>query len=132
MAESADLLVALVLLPLEYNQDASGQRREIEEPTYLETMAEIARRFGGGVLWRWPAGERPRGFWWSRGILHDDHLAVIEVDIPDEPAARAWLTRYARRVLIPRFQQDAIYIRMVGPIHVSLVTVGPGRGPAGP
>ena len=30
MAESADLLATLVLLPLEYNRDPSGQRREIE------------------------------------------------------------------------------------------------------
>lgn len=127
MAESADLLVALVLLPLEYNRDSSGHRRQVEEQKYIETMAEIARKFGGGVLWRWPAGVRPQGFWWNRGILHDDHVAVIEVDIPDEPAAKAWLTRYARRILIPRFQQDAIYIRMVGPIQVSLVAVRPGR-----
>ena len=127
MPESANLLVALVLLPLEYNRDVSGHRRPIEEQQYLATMAEIARRFGGGVLWRWPEDLKPRGFWWHRGILHDDHLVVIEVDIPDQPAAKAWLTRYARRILIPRFQQDAIYIRMVGPIHVSLVTVGRSR-----
>jgi len=80
MAEPADLMVALVLLPLAYNTDSSGHRRQVEEQRYVDTMSEIARKFGGGVLWRWPRGVRPQGFWWSRGILFDDHIAVIEVD----------------------------------------------------
>ena len=79
-------------------------------------------KFGGGSLLRRGRGMR-RGFWWDRGILHEDELLAVEVDMPDSRRARDWIRRYAREVLLPRFAQQAIYIRLVGPVEVLFVTV---------
>jgi hypothetical protein len=49
---------------------------------------------------------------------------MIEVDIPNKPWAKTWLKRYAHDVLIPRFEQEAIYIKFIGPIEITLVTIG--------
>jgi hypothetical protein len=122
MVKPSSQLVALVVLPEAYNPDSTGRRRPIEDEKFAQTMRELAAHFGGGALWRFRAGS-PRGYWWSRGVLYEDELAVIEVDIPQEPAARAWLRRYARQVLIPRFEQEAVYIKLIGPVETILVTV---------
>lgn len=116
------VLVALVVLPERYNPDERGGRRQIEDEKFEWTMHEVAARFGGGVLWR--VRERPpKGFWWDRGVLHQDETSVLEVDIPNEVAARNWIAQYARDTLIPRFEQEAMYIRFVGPIEVDLIRV---------
>ena len=115
-------LVALFLLPTEYNPDASGRRRRIEAEKYVVTMRELALKFGGGSLLRPGRGVR-RGFWWDRGILHEDELLAVEVDIPDSRRARQWIRKYAREILLSRFAQRAIYVRLVGPVEVLLVTV---------
>ena len=49
-------------------------------------------------------------------------LALIEVDVPDTEAARAWLRRYARDVLCARFRQKAIYLKCVGPVEHLIVS----------
>lgn len=116
-------IVALVVLPQLYDPDEHGRRRAVEDEKFERTAEEIARQFGGGVLWRFER-EPPHGYWWDRGILHEDELAVLEVDIPDEAASRDWLERYAREVLLPRFEQEAIYMKLVGPVEVAIVTVG--------
>lgn len=115
-------VVALILLPQEYNPDDRGRRRPVEDEKFQKTMEEIAGRFGGGVLWKFEQGAA-RGYWWDRDLLYRDELVAIEVDIPDDAAAKDWLARYAREVLIPRFEQEAIYIKIVGPIQVITVTV---------
>jgi hypothetical protein len=122
MGGSGGFLVALFLLPTEYNPDASGRRRRIEAWKYVATMRELATRFGGGSLLRRGRGIR-RGFWWDRGILYEDELLAVEVDIPDTRRARHWIRKYAREILLPRFAQKAIYVRLVGPVEVLLVTV---------
>lgn len=65
----------------------------------------------------------PKGFWWDRGLLYKDEDNVIEVDIPNESSAKRWLIRYARETVAPRFEQEAIYIKFVGPIEVHLVRI---------
>jgi len=122
VSASGGFLVALILLPREYNPDAGGRRRRIEADKYAATMRELAMKFGGGSLLRRGRGMR-RGFWWDRGILHEDELLAVEVDMPDSRRARDWIRRYAREVLLPRFAQQAIYIRLVGPVEVLFVTV---------
>lgn len=113
-------LVALIVLPQEYNADERGERRPVETEKFDETMEEIAKRFGGGALWRFK-NEPPRGYWWNRGVLLQDELAVIEVDIPDDSAAKQWLRNYVHDVLVHRFNQEAIYIKIVGPVEVIIV-----------
>ena len=64
----------------------------------------------------------PQGFWWDRGIIDRDTLALLEVDVADTPENRAWLKAYAREVLRERFQQKAIYLKFVGPVERLTVT----------
>jgi len=86
----------------------------MEHEKLTMTAEEVARRFGGGVLWLFPEGSGPSGYWWSRGILSTDVLAVLEVDIPDTEEARSWFKTYAEKVLMERFEQEAIYLKFYG------------------
>lgn len=108
------VVTVLVPLPMYYNPDETGHRRSIEDEKFALTAEEVARRFGGGTLWKFPEGVAPRGYWWNRGILSTDVLAMLEVDVPDTHENRIWLQRYAAEVLIERFEQDAIYLKFYG------------------
>ena len=66
--------------------------------------------------------DAPRGFWWDQGIIDRDVLVLIELDVPDTEAARAWLRVYARDVLCQRFRQKAIYLKFVGPVEQLIVS----------
>ena len=122
MPESFEVITVLVPLPLTYNPDARGRRRRIEEPKFQETMEEVSTRFGGGILWQFK-NDPPNGYWWSRGYLSKDVLAVLEVDIPDTAEARAWFENYAETVLLRRFRQEAIYLKFIGPVQTTEVTM---------
>src|SRR5687768_16290837 len=101
-------------LPLEYNEDAMGDRHPIEDSKFVATAEELATHFQGGVtLFKWFAGQMPRGFWWNRGFVGQDVLSLLELVIPDTAANRKWLRKYARDVLLPRFQQRAIYLKFI-------------------
>lgn len=113
-------ITALIPLPLFYNPEPSGKRRHVEDEKFVRTAEEIAAMFGGGTLYRFER-ESPRGFWWNAGIVSDDVLALLEVDFPDTAANRARLISYARDVLKKRFEQDAIYVKFVGPIESLVV-----------
>ena len=113
-------ITALIPLPLFYNPEPSGKRRPVEDEKFVRTAEEIAGIFGGGTLYRFER-ESPRGFWWNAGVVSDDVLALLEVDFPDTTANRAKLISYARDVLKKRFEQDAIYVKFVGPIEALVV-----------
>jgi len=113
-------ICALILLPVTYNADAEGERKPVEDAKFMTTADEIAREFGGGTIFRFQGG-RAEGFWWEKGVLFQDDLAVVEVDVPDSAASREWLRRYVKNVLLERFQQEAIYIKFVGPIERMIV-----------
>ncbi len=115
-------VTVLIPLPTHYNRDRRGRRRTIERRKFDRTGDEVARLFGGGTLSRFPPGSY-RGFWWDRGIVHRDVLALLEVDIPNTRGERARIVSYARRVLCPRFRQLAMYLRFIGPVDA--LTVGP-------
>ena len=108
------IVTALVPLRILHNADAAGVRRPFDDEKFTQTASEMAQKFGGGTLFRFPEGSSPVGYWWSRGILHMDELAVLEVDMEDNQANRAWMEDYARRVLIDRFEQDAVYVKFYG------------------
>lgn len=114
------IVTVLIPLPLTYNADDRGHRRKIEQTKFTETAKEISLRFGGGMLHRFTRGARV-GYWWDKGILHEDVQAAIEVDIPDNSEARAWLESYARDVLLPRFKQEAIYLKLLPTVEVMVV-----------
>jgi hypothetical protein len=114
--------VATVLIPLPvyYNPDDQGRRRKVEEEKFGETASEIAQIFGGGMLHLPVTGELT-GFWCDRGIIDRDEMALFEVDIPDTAESRRRIETYARETLLKRFDQKAIYVRIVGPIETILV-----------
>ncbi len=114
-------VTVLLRLPLLYNPDATSARALVEDEKFLTTADELAHQFGGGTLFLF-RHEAPRGFWWDRGIVDQDVLALLEVDVPDTKEARAWLRTYARDVLCQRFRQKAIYLKFVGPIEQLIVS----------
>lgn len=109
------VVTVLIPLPVTYNPSAEGHRDLIDDEEFCQTLEDIAGQFGGGILHRFK-NDPPQGFWWDRGYLHKDVLAVIEVDIPDTAEAREWLQSYAKTVLAQRFRQEAIYLKFVGPV----------------
>lgn len=105
------MITALILLPLFYNPDKKGNRKPIEEEKFLTTANEIAQQFGGGVLWMY-RDSPPEGFWWDKGIVDRDQLCFIEVDVADDEESRSRLRSYVSNVLLKRFKQKAIYIKL--------------------
>lgn len=103
MASAKRKLTALVVLPLEYNPDARGQRHRVEAECFRQTSKELAAKFGGGFLWAF-GDHAPRGFWWDRGVLYRDEMTVIEIDIPANATAKSWLVQYAQDTLTARFK----------------------------
>ena len=114
-------VTVLLRLPLSYNPDAAGARAPVEETKFLDTANELATRFGGGTLFLF-RHDAPRGFWWDQGVVDEDVLALLEVDVPDTEESRAWLRAYARDVLRPSFQQKAIYLKFVRPVEELIIT----------
>ena len=120
MAKGLGKITAIIVLPIEYNADEGGRRRPIEDEKYVETADDIAKEFGGGTFFRFPKGQA-QGFWWGKGILFRDELAAVEVDVPDTATSREWLRKYVKEILLRRFEQEAIYIKFVGPIEQMIV-----------
>lgn len=111
------IVTALIPLPLFHNPDEQGGRRPIEDEHFTRTAEEISTMFqGGGTLSVFPDGQ-VRGFWWDRGVVDRDVLALLEVDLEDTPENRETLRAYARDVLRRRFLQKAIYVKWIGPIE---------------
>ncbi len=54
--------------------------------------------------------------------VSQNRCQLPEIDVPDTPAVLARLKAYARRVLLKRFDQKAIYMKVVRPIEQILVT----------
>lgn len=122
MGRRVDVVTALVPLPRYYNPDEQGNRRRVEESKFTQTADEIARAFQeGGTLHLPPEGSL-KGFWWKKGIVDTDVLALLEVDLPNTQENREWLIRYAKEVLLDRFCQDAMYIKFVEPVDRLLVS----------
>jgi hypothetical protein len=105
------IITLLMPLPTFYNPDTEGLRKPIERWKFTRTAEEISRHFGAGAELQVFRRDRPRGFWWDRGLLAKDVLAYISADLPDTEETRTWMQRYARTKLIDRFRQDALYLR---------------------
>jgi hypothetical protein len=120
VVERPALLTALIILPVKYNPDPQGTRKPIEDEKFIKTAEEIAKMFGGGTIHRYPGGN-VEGFWWDKDILYTDVHAVLEADVPDTTQSRTWLRTHAKKMLLERFDQRAIYIKLVGPIEQIIV-----------
>jgi hypothetical protein len=122
MSGKSGVVTVLIHLPVFYNPDQRGRRRRVEDEKFVLTAEEVAVQFhGGGTLHVFPGGEA-RGFWWNKGIVDRDVLALLEVDVPDTVESRRWLLKYARDVLIRRFRQEAIYMKFIRPVEDLLVS----------
>ena len=121
MVQQPGIITALIHLPLFYNPEEQGERQLIEGEKFIVTAEEISKEFGGGLLHLYQETP-PKGFWWDRDIVQRDDIALLEVDIPDTAESRKWLRSYARDVLLHRFQQDAIYIKLVRPTETLEIT----------
>lgn len=115
------IVTALIPLPMFYNPDEQGMRKEIAKGKFRSTAMELTRHFKQGAVLYLFRNDQPEGFWWDRGIVDEDVLALVEVDLPDTHENRDWLVSYAKNVLLERFQQKAIYIKFVGPVEVETV-----------
>lgn len=104
-------ITLLMPLPTYYNPGAKGIRKPIEKWKFVRTAEEISKHFDAGAELQIFRRDKPHGFWWDRGLLAKDVLAYISADLPNTEATRVWVRSYARRKLLARFQQDAIYLR---------------------
>ena len=121
MVQQPGIITALIHLPLFYNPQEQGTREPVEEEKFVVTAEEISKEFGGGLLHLYREAP-PKGFWWSRNIVQRDDIVLLEVDVPDTEKSREWLKSYARDILLRRFQQDVIYIKLVKPTETLEIT----------
>lgn len=112
-------VTALVVLPKLYNPDESRRRRRVEGAKFRATGIDTTRRFGGCMLHKDPK----TGFWGKAGVIFEDDVALLEVDMVDAAQERQWIIDYARDVLLDRFKQEAIYIKFVRFVEVEIVEV---------
>lgn len=112
-------VTALVVLPKLYNPDESGRRRRVEAAKFRATCTDITDRFGGCMLHKDPK----TGYWGKAGVIFEEDVAVLEVDMVDAAQERQWIIDYARNVLLERFRQEAIYIKFVRFVYVEMVEV---------
>jgi len=122
MSGRSGIVTVLIHLPVFHNPDRRRRRRRIEDEKFCLTAEEVAEQFhGGGTLHVFPHGEA-RGFWWNKGIVDRDVLALLEVDVPDTDESRRWLRRYGQDILIKRFRQKAIYMKFIRQVEDLLVS----------
>lgn len=114
----------LIPLPIEYNQDnpdSRAPRKPIEKEKYEETANDLVREFEAGCVIHDVRESGLLGFWQNRNVIDKDVLVYIETDLPDVKETRVRLERYGKNVLLGRFQQHAIYMKIVSPVETLLV-----------
>ena len=108
------VITVLIPLPVEYNPDKYGRRKPVEDAKFERTANEVATHFqGGGAIWKSRRGGTMTGYWWNKGVVDLDTNALLELDMHDTKENRQWILRYAEKVLLKRFKQEAIYVRFV-------------------
>jgi hypothetical protein len=53
--------------------------------------------------------------------VDEDVLAILKVNVPDDEESVVWFKRYAKEVLLGRFEQKALYLKIIGPIETLIV-----------
>lgn len=104
MAGQRRIVTALVLLPVFYNPAEDGSRKRVEDEKFVETAKEISERLEEGGMLHMSHDNPPVGFWWNRGIVETDVLAILEVDMEDTEENRTCLESYAKNVVLERFR----------------------------
>lgn len=114
--ETGERVTAIILLPIYYNPDRSGERNKVPDNKFRITCREITeimvQRYGEGGCTSDPGPKK--GFWGRTGVIFEDDMVAIEIDnIPNTQEDKEWLAQYARDVLCSRFQQEAIFIKFI-------------------
>ncbi len=105
------LRTLVLMVPLFYNPDTRGFRKPVEGGKIGKTEEEIRRRFSGYSKYRIAGWYRDN----ETGSEYEDQLLRFEIDAvfseSDERFLRLW-----KRLLARRFQQQAIYMKLSGPV----------------
>lgn len=114
----AQTVTVLILLPLQYNPDKKGKRRQIPAKHFSDTAVEISKLFGLGCT----VDAYPKyGIWVKLGIVYKDVNVIIEID--NFPKAKEpELISYCKSKLLKRFKQKSILIKFVPEIQAILVS----------
>lgn len=122
MEQGPRIVTALLPLPVFYNPDETGHREAVPEQEFDKTAKEIAIALHeGGTLNDFRRGT-PTGYWWDQGVITPDVLVLLEVDMRDTQANRDWLIGYIRDTLLDRFQQEAMYLKLVTGVERLVIT----------
>jgi hypothetical protein len=89
-----------ILVPLLFDD---GQ--PVPESLLAQTFTELRERFGA-ASWE---GQTLRGSWEHEGVVYQDNLARLFVDVPDQPEHREFFRQF-KETLKARFRQLDIWI----------------------
>lgn len=107
-----ELFTVLIMLPTKYNPDAAGTRKDIPLGDIQKTALEILEKFDQcSTIDPFPK----IGLWKRTGVINDiieDINVTLEMD-KVTPAKKDALIKYCREVLLERFKQDAIHMRII-------------------
>jgi hypothetical protein len=108
---TAALRSLVVLIPLYYNSDLAGRREPVEHHKLYETEREIQERFSGY------SKSHTEGWYRSdqtgKGFLDD--LIRYQIDAVYDAATMSFLKDW-KAILEQRFEQEAIYMTLSGPL----------------
>lgn len=110
-AQTAAFRTLVVLIPRFYNPDRQGFRKLIEAGKIEETEREMLDYFFGYQKFLIEGGYLDAG----TGETFYDTLIRFEIDGEFDSEDRAFLNAW-KQILEERFQQRAIYMKLVGPV----------------
>jgi len=94
-----EIVTALILLPIEYNPDKKGKRRQISIEGFQDTAVEISdlfEKYGlGCTIDPYPK----HGIWAKLGVIYEDINVIL----------------YCQENLLRRFDQEAILVKREEP-----------------
>lgn len=96
-----------IIIPLFYNEDESGVRKEIEDEKYTETLDELFTQFGGYTANR----EIMDGEWFNSETSQrvPDQTRSVWI-VCEETRDNIDFLMHLKETLMERFQQDEILI----------------------
>jgi len=77
-----------ILLPVKFNDGSPVPRKRIGE-----AIREVTKQFGASSFEK----QTIEGHWVHEGVLYQDMLVRIFVDVPDNTKNRAWMKKYKAR-----------------------------------
>jgi DeoR/GlpR family transcriptional regulator of sugar metabolism len=96
-----------ILLPLYYNKNKYGIRKEIEDEKYIETFDELFLQFGGYTVNR----DIMDGEWFNSETKQrvPDQTRSVWI-VCDDTRENVDFITHLKEILMERFQQDEVFI----------------------